>query len=164
MSQELGYPKLVRKLKDLGLKTYTDEQLPYGDIYRGAWKGTVNVPSSAWFKIPTTGGLPVSGHYTPNGQQMKMLMLRVWTDNSTGAVFAIRQIGAPANASARGVTDGTLDYPFLEGDGAEVVTGTLKAPIHVTEGTLEFYIEEPAQATEYGVAWWGCEAPPTIQS
>ena len=164
MSHELGYPKQVQKLKDLGLMTYTDEQLPYGYIYKGAWKGTVDVVSTAWFKIPATGGLPVSGHYTPIGQQMKMLFLRVWTANSGGAAFAIRQIGGPANATARGVTNGTIDYPYLEGAGAEVLTGTMKAPIHVTEGTLEFYIEEPAQATEYGVAWWGCEAPPTIQS
>lgn len=164
MSQELGYPKVVQKLKDLGLMTYTDEQLPYGYIYKGAWKGTVNVVSTAWFKIPVTGGLPVSGHYTPAGQQMKMLFLRVWTAAAGGAAFAIRQIGAPADGAARGVTDGTIDYPYLEGAGAEVLTGTMKAPIHVTEGTLEFYIETPTQATEYGVAWWGCEAPPTIQS
>lgn len=164
MSEQLGYPKEVQKLKDLGLNTYTDEQLPYGNIYKGAWKGTVNVVSTAWFLIPRTGGLPVSGHYTPAGQQMKMLFLRVWTANSGGEAFAIRQHGAPANATARGVTNGTIDYPFLEGAGAEVITGTLKAPIHVTEGTLDFWIEEPAQATEYSVSWWGCEAPPTIQS
>lgn len=160
MSQQLGYPKQVQKLKDLGLMTYTDEQLPYGYIYKGAWKGTVNVVSTAWYKIPA----PVSGHYTPANQQMKMLFLRVWTAATGGAAFAIRQIGAPANAAARGVTDGTIDYPYLEGAGAEVLTGTMKAPIHVTEGTLEFYIEEPVQATEYSVAWWGCEAPPTIES
>lgn len=160
MSQQLGYPKQVQKLKDLGLMTYTDEQLPYGYIYKGAWKGTVNVLSTAWFKIPS----PVSGHQTAIGQQMKMLFLRVWTANSGGAAFAIRQIGAPANAARRGVSDGTIDYPYLEAAGAEVLTGTMKAPIHVTEGTLEFYIEEPAQATEYSLTWWGCEAPPTIQS
>lgn len=154
----------MAKQKDLGLMTYTDEQLPYGYIYKGAWKGTVNVVSTAWFLIPRTGGRPVSGHYTPSGQQMKILFLRVWTAESTGAAFAIRQHGSPSNAASRGVRDGTIDYPYLEGAGAEVLKGTLKAPIHVTEGTLDFWIEEPAQATEYGVAWWGCEAPPTIQS
>jgi len=157
---ELGYPKEVQKLKDLGLMTFTDEQLPYGYIYKGAWKGTVNVVSTAWFRIPA----PVSGHYTAAGQQMKMLFLRVWTAATGGAAFAIRQIGGSVDAAARGTPDGTIDYPYLEGAGAEVLTGSMKAPIHVTEGTLEFYIEEPTQAFEYGVAWWGCEAPPTIES
>lgn len=161
---QLGYEKIVKKQKDLGFHTYTDEQLPYGYIYKGAWKGTVNVSSTDWFQIPATGGLPVSGHYTVAGRQMKMLFLRLWTANSGGSAFAIRQIGGNSNSTARGVTDGTIDYPYLEGAGAEVLTGTMKAPIHVTEGTLEFYIEEPAQATEYGLSWWGCEAPPTIES
>ena len=164
MSHDLGYPKRIQKAKDLGYGDYTDPQLPYGYIYKGAWKGTVNVASTDWFLVPITGGLPVSGHYTPSPQQMKMLFLRVWTANSGGAAFAIRQIGGSTNATARGTRDGTIDYPYLEGAGAEVLTGTMEAPIHVTEGTLEFYIEEPAQATEYGLAWWGCEAPPTIQS
>ena len=102
MSQDIGYEKRVRKLKDLGLMTYTDEQLPYGYIYKGAWKGTLEAAADNWWLVPRTGGLPVSGHYVPSGQQMKMLFLRIISEDGSGAQFAIVQSGSPANAARRG--------------------------------------------------------------
>lgn len=154
MSQVFGYDKNVKKLKDLGLKEYVDEQLPYGFIYKGAWKGSIGETADYW-RIPA----PVSGHYVPLGRQMKILFIRVWGE---GAVtFALRQFAGGPNAQARGVTDGTIDYPMLEAAGAEVIgPQPLNAPIHVMEGTIDWYIQGVVPtANFYGVAWWGVEAP-----
>jgi hypothetical protein len=153
---QLGYSKYESKAKDLGFETYTSKQLPYGFIYKGAWKGTISA-ASGWWQIPS----PVSGHYVASGRQMKILFLRFHTEDSSGTEFAIVQRHGPANATARGVTNGTIDYPYLEGAGAEVLTGSMEAPIHVMEGSIYFYVNTGTQATEFSVSWWGCEAPPT---
>lgn len=161
MSQELGYPKQVEKLKDTRFDTYTDKQLPYGDIYRGAWKGTLEAAAGHWWKVPS----PVSGHVPASGRQLKILFMRFVGEDASGCQFAIVQTGAPAAAVTKGLSNGTIDYPYLEGAGAELETGSLEAPLHLIEGTVDFYINgATALTTEYAISWWGCEAPPTIQS
>jgi len=56
------------------------------------------------------------------------------------------------------------DYPFLEAAGAEVLRGSLKDPVHVLEGSVDFRIlgptPSPATGAKYSVVWWGVEDVP----
>jgi len=49
---------------------------------------------------------------------------------------------------------------MLEAAGAEVLHGSLKDPVHVFEGSVDFRIHGPitADADKYGVVYWGVEA------
>ena len=101
---------------------------------------------------------------------MKLLFLRVWTQNPDGAVFSIVQTN-PTAAGQTGdveaypvvgaVPSGVRDYPMLESAGAEVLRGSLKDPVHVLEGSIDFKVlRVDASPYRYGVVWWGVEKTP----
>jgi len=53
------------------------------------------------------------------------------------------------------------DYPMLEAAGAEVLRGSLKDPVHVLEGSIDFGIMDtptPATGSRYGIVWWGVQS------
>ena len=51
-----------------------------------------------------------------------------------------------------------------EAAGAEVLSGDLRKPVHVLEGSIDFRIlgptPSPATGAKYGIVWWGVEAGP----
>jgi len=110
-----------------------------------------------------------------NGKQLKILFLKVWTQEQTGAIFGINQTN-PATTGLTGTVEaypvvGSVppftaglseyrDYPMLEAAGSETLQGDLIGPVHVTEGSIDFNIlNTPAVATgaSYGISWWGVE-------
>ena len=162
-------------IKDIGLQREVFEALPYA-VVGGAWEGSFDTQ-------PMYDDLYYTplNYVVPTGQQLKILFLRVWTQESSGARFAIIQ----ENPSAAGMTGTTeaypvvgsvppgaavtdtptpRDYPMLEAAGAEVLTGSLVDPVHVLEGSIDFNIlalwpgaaaNLPHTGSRYGIAWWG---------
>ena len=155
---------IMRKVKDLGLKREVFESLPYA-VVRGAWEGSFTTPlADGEYKTVLT-------HIVPAGKQLKILFLRVWTQESTGARFSIVQTnptgtGQTGDVEAYPVVgsapEGVVDYPMLEAAGAEVLRGSLKDPVHVVEGSVDFRIlgptPSPATGSKYGIVYWGVEA------
>ena len=174
-------PEVGKKLvKDIGLQREVEEALPYA-VVGDAWEGSLGEDSRLLYDDLFYTPL---NYVVPAGQQLKILFLRVWTQETTGARFAIVQ----ENPSAAGMT-GTVeaypvvgsvppgaavtdtpevrDYPMLEAAGAEVLTGSLIEPVHVLEGSIDFNILAlwPGAAAEaaagehtgarYGIVWWG---------
>jgi len=159
----------LKMLKDLGLQREVMEALPYA-VVGGTWEGSLTSPLSAGEYMT------VLNHIVPAGQQLKILFLRIWTQEDTGARFRIVQ----TNPSAEGET-GTVeaypvvgsvppysdgqsairDYPFLEAPGAEVLRGSLKDPVHVLEGSIDFQLlgatPSPATGSYYSISWWGVQ-------
>jgi hypothetical protein len=146
----------MRKLKDLGLKREVFEALPYA-VVRGAWEGSLET-GLAEGEYAT-----VMSHVVPAGRQLKILFLRVWTQNTTGAIFSIVQAtpekGEPGYPVVGSAPEGVVDYPMLEAAGAEVLRGSLKDPVHVLEGSIDFRILGPVtpSGARYGVVYWGVE-------
>jgi len=163
-------------VKDLGLQEEVMMALPYA-VVGGAWEGSF-VAQPMWgddlYYTPLN-------YVVPAGFQLKILFLRVWTQESSGARFSIVQ----ENPSTTGLT-GTVeaypvvgsvppgasvtgeptprDYPMLEAAGAEILHGSLVDPIHVLEGSIDFNILAlwPGGAVNgdftdarYGITWWG---------
>jgi len=162
-------------IKDIGLQREVFEALPYA-VVGGAWEGSFD-------SQPMYDDLYYTSlnHVVPTGHQLKILFLRVWTQESSGAIFSIVQ----ANPTATGQTgnveaypvvgsvpSGARDYPMLEAAGAEVLTGSLIEPVHVLEGSIDFNIlalwpGAAAQAaagaftgSKYGISWWGVQKNP----
>lgn len=157
--------------KDLGLQREVMDALPYA-VVGGAWEGSF---------IALTDLYTTLVHIVPAGHQLKILFLRVWTQNNTGCKFSIVQ----SNPAALGAT-GTIeaypvvgsvppfiagatavrDYPMLEAAGAEVLRGGLEDPVHVMEGSINFNIIHkypagtPLTGDRCGVAYWGVEKIP----
>jgi len=158
-------PKITFKkyLKDLGLKKEVEESLPYA-VVGGAWEGSLTEPlGEDEYKTLLT-------HVVPAGKQLKILFLRIWTQESSGARFAIVQTNPTAPGQTGeveaypvvgSVPEGVRDYPFLESAGAEVLHGKLDQPIHVLEGSIDFRLlgptPSPATDKRYGIVWWGVE-------
>lgn len=147
---EIGaYENVVLKFKDEGLKSYVDAKLPYGNMKRGAWFGTfqANVGIGQWANIHSI--------QMTAGKQLKLLFLRVWTQDSNGAIFRITQTGGDVG----GAPDGVVNYPMLEGAGAEVLGPcSLQNPIHVLEGSVVISIYQPQASPDYyGITYWGVE-------
>jgi len=154
------------KLKDLGLQREVFEALPYA-VVGGAWEGSFDSPLAAGeYKT-------VLNHRVPAGQQWKILFLRIWTQESTGARFSIIQTNPTATGQTGeveaypvvgAVPSGVRDYPFLETAGAEVLRGNLKEPVHVLEGSIDFRIlgptPVPATGAKSAIVWWGVEKTP----
>ena len=153
-------------VKDLGLRRNVMEALPYA-VVGGAWEGSLTSPlSDGEYKT-------LLSHVVPAGQQLKILFLRIWTQEDTGARFRIYQTN-PTTTGQTGdveaypvvgsVPSGVRDYPFLEGPGAEVLHGSLKDPIHVLEGSIDFQLlgptPSPATGSRYGLVWWGVQKVP----
>lgn len=148
------------------------EALPY-KVVGGAWEGSLTSP------LGKDEYMTVLNHVVPAGHQLKILFLRVWTQETGGARFRIYQ----SNPSAAGQTgdveaypvrgsvppysngaSAVRDYPMLEAAGAEVLHGSLKDPVHVLEGSIDFQLlgatPSPATGNLYGFVWWGVEAIP----
>ena len=156
----------LNKLKDLGLQREVMEALPYA-VVGGAWEGSFESP------LGPDEYKTVLNHVVPAGKQLKILFLRVWTQESGGARFSIVQTNPTATGQTGdveaypvvgSVPSGVRDYPMLEDAGAEVLHGSLKDPIHVLEGSIDFRIlgptPSPATGAKYGVVWWGVEKTP----
>ncbi len=164
-----------RLIKDIGLQREVEEALPYA-VVGAAWEGSFTT-ESMYDDLYYT---PLN-YIVPTGHQLKILFLRVWTQETTGARYAIVQ----TNPSTTGLT-GTVeaypvvgsvppgasvtdtptvrDYPMLEAAGAEILHGSLVDPIHVLEGSIDFNIlalwpggEANGNFTDarYGISWWG---------
>jgi len=131
------------------------EALPYA-VVGGAWEGSLTENYDKYTALT---------HVVPAGQQLKILFLRVWTQDPNGAKFSIVQTnpaeGQPGYPVVGSVPEGVRDYPMLEAAGAEVLHGSLKDPIHILEGSINFNILF-AKATpyHYGIVWWGVEKIP----
>jgi len=150
-------PQVNKKLlKDIGLQREVEEALPYA-VVGEAWEGS-------FIAQPMNDNLfftPLN-YVVPAGHQLKILFLRVWTQETTGARFAIVQtnpaLGALVGAAAAYPVVGSVppgtppivvppsaistvrDYPMLEAAGAEILHGSLVDPIHVLEGSIDFNI------------------------
>lgn len=140
---------------DKGKKELIKDFLPYGDIVKGAGKATYT----------SAGDKHLASILIPGGQQLKLLFLRVWTQEPTGAIFEILQtaqtgdLGSspPGGIHWPDVASAYIDYPMLEAAGAEVLgPQPLDSPIHVLEGSVDLYIQA-AKATPYyyGFSYWG---------
>jgi hypothetical protein len=150
----------LNKKKDLGLQREVMDALPYA-VVGGAWEGSLTAISELYTML---------NYVVPAGRQLKILFLRVWTQNSGGAKFSIVQSN-PTAAGQTGTTEaypvvgsvpsGVRDYPMLEAAGCEVLRGGLEDPVHVLEGSVEFNLIHkyptgtPLTGDRQGIAWWG---------
>jgi hypothetical protein len=156
------------KIKDLGLNREVVDALPT-KVVGGAFEGSI------WTNIAWGNFWTLLNHIVPAGQQLKILFLRIWTSDATGARFAILQtnpsaIGQTGSVEAFPVVGSVppysagltaiRDYPMLEAAGAEVLQGSLREPVHVLEGSIDFLLlgfEAGPALTRYSVTWWGVE-------
>ncbi len=171
--------QIFKKLyKDIGLQREVEDALPYA-VVGDAWEGSLDAQPMFAGNFFT----PLN-YIVPTGHQLKILFLRVWTQESSGARFSIIQenpstTGLTGTVEAfpvvgnvppgAGVTDTPTarDYPMLEAAGAEILHGSLVDPIHVLEGSIDFNILSlwPGAAAaaaagdftgaRYGISWWG---------
>jgi len=154
-----------KAIKDLGLQKEVMEALPYA-VVGGAWEASFQTPMDSYTAL---------NHIVPAGQQLKILFLRVWTQETGGAKFSIVQTN-PATLGTTGaieawpvvgsVPSGVRDYPMLEAAGCEVLRGGLETPVHVLEGSINFNIihkypaQTPLTGDRIGIAYWGVEKIP----
>ncbi len=163
---------LKKQLKDLGLQREVFEALPYA-VVGGAWEGSLTSP------LADGDYITVLNHVVKSGRQLKILFLRVSTQETVGARFRIVQTN-PSAAGETGTVEAypvvgavppytagssaTRDYPFLEAPGSEVLRGSLKDPVHVLEGSIDFQLlgatPSPATGSYYSLVWWGVEKTP----
>ena len=154
---EFELVEIERMWYDKGKKQLIKDFLPYGDIVKGAGKATYQ----------SSGDKHLASILIPGGQQLKLLFLRVWTQEPTGATFEIQQTWQPGDLGSSppggihhpppGVTSAFIDYPMLESPGAEVLgPEPLEHPIHVLEGSVDLWIQNAkASPYYYGWAYWG---------
>jgi hypothetical protein len=156
-----------KEIKDLGLQREVFEALPYA-VVGGAYEGSfaAAMAGNAYFTA--------LNYVVPHGQQLKILFLRICTQETGGARFSIYQTN-PVAAGATGtveaypvvgsVPSGARDYMMLEAPGEEVLRGSLVDPVHVLEGSIDFrilaqypgaQIAGPATGARYNLTWWGC--------
>jgi len=165
---------ILQKVKDLGLNRQVLDALPTA-VVGGAFEGSLwrNMAIGTWWTM--------LNHVVPAGQQLRLLFLRVFTSDAGGCKFAIVQSN-PAMAGITGIVDAfpvvgsvppytaglttVRDYPFLEAAGAEVLHSSLRDPIHVFEGSIDFMLlgdpigqAGPSNNT-YGIVWEGVEETP----
>ena len=148
--------------KDLGLQREVMDALPYA-VVRGAWEGSLLALTDLYTALV---------HIVPAGHQLKMLFLRVWTQNSSGCKFSIVQSNPAALGATRTIEafpvvgsapQGVVDYPMLEAAGAEVLRGGLVDPVHVLEGSINFNIIHkypagtPLTGDRISITYWGVE-------
>ena len=157
MQFELNY------LKDLGTKQEVMDSLPYS-VVGGAFDGSLSTVA-----VALGANLTLLNHIVPAGKQLKILFLRVATTDAGGAEFRIVQTN-PTVAGTTGTTEaypvvgsvpsGVRDYPMLEAAGAEVLHGSLRDPVHVLEGSIDFQLigfQPVAGANKYTISYWGVE-------
>jgi len=150
-------PEIQKRLvKDIGLQREVEEALPYA-VVGDAWEGSLGEDSRLLYDDLFYTPL---NYVVPTGHQLKILFLRVWTQEATGARFAIVQtnparddlVGAAAAYPVVGnvppfappttaaAVNTVRDYPMLEAAGAEILHGSLVDPVHVLEGSIDFNI------------------------
>lgn len=150
-------------VKDLGTKQEVMDALPYA-VVGGTYDGSLTATG-----VALDATLTLLNHVVPAGKQLKILFLRVATTDAGGAEFCITQSN-PTAAGATGtveaypvvgsVPSGVRDYPMLEAAGAEVLHGSLRDPIHVLEGSVDFQLmgyQPVAGANKYTLTYWGVE-------
>jgi len=159
--------EITKKLiKDIGLQREVEEALPYA-VVGEAWESSFSSPLGA------DEHLTALIHVVPTGKQLKILFLRIWTEETGGAIFSIEQTNPTAEGQTGtveaypvvgSVPSGVRDYPMLEAPGAEVLRGSLEAPVHVLEGSINFNVlgatPTPATGSRYGIVYWGVEKVP----
>jgi len=160
--------------KDIGLQREVEDALPYA-VVGGAWEASFEL------SMYDDQYYTALNYIVPAGLQLKVLFLRVWTQEVGGSRFSIYQTN-PVAVGATGATEaypvvgnvpsGVRDYPMLEAAGAEILRGSLIDPIHVLEGSIEFRVlaQYPGAAAQaaagaatgarYGLVWWGVEKVP----
>lgn len=154
-------------IKDLGLQKEVEDALPYA-VVGGTWEGSLQSPL-----VLNSNFITLLSHVVPHGNQLKILFLRVWTQETTGAIFqivqtnptAVNQTGTVEAFPVVGsVPSGVRDYPMLEAAGAEVLHGSLRDPVHVLEGSVNFNLmgptPVPATGKKYSLVWWGVQKTP----
>jgi len=162
-------------VKDLGLQEEVMVALPYA-VVGESWEGSFDAQPmyDDFYYTPLN-------YVVPAGLQLKILFLRVWTQETTGARFSIVQenpsttgltgtveaypvVGSVPPGAAVTDTPTVRDYPMLEAAGAEILHGSLVDPIHVLEGSIDFNIlalwpggaaNDDFTDARYGIAWWG---------
>jgi hypothetical protein len=158
-------------MKDLGLHRQVLDALPTA-VVGGAFDGSI------WNGIAIGAYWELLNYVVPHGQQLKLLFLRVTTTDTNGALFEIVQTN-PSAAGQTGTVEGfpvvgsvppytaglrtVRDYPMLEAPGAEVLHGSLKDPIHVLEGSVDFRLlgfQVGPSPNRYGLTWWGVVETP----
>jgi len=151
-------------IKDIGLQREVEDALPYA-VVGGAWEASFEQAYDDDEYTALT-------HIVPAGHQLKVLFLRVWTQEANGAKFSILQTNPTATGQTGdteaypvvgSVPSGVRDYPMLEEAGAEVLHGNLRQPVHVMEGKVEFkviHLPSPATDKRYGIVWWGVQKNP----
>ena len=155
-----------RLIKDIGLQREVEEALPYA-VVGEAWEGSLGIGGQLLYDDVYYTPL---NYIVPAGHQLKILFLRVWTQETGGARFSIVQTNPTSGTGypvVGSVPEGVRDYPMLEAAGAEILHGSLVDPIHVLEGSIDFNIlalwpgaEDPEAAgdhtgSRYGIVWWG---------
>lgn len=152
--------------KDIGLQREVEDALPYA-VVGGAFYGSFTAV------VSSTSYYVALNHIVPAVHQLKILFLRVWTQEDGGCKFGIYQTN-PTATGATGTTEaypvvgntpsGYRDYPMLPDEGETVLRGSLVDPVHVCEGSIEFRImgptPTPLTGAKYGVTWWGVEKLP----
>ena len=130
---------------NLGDHKYEDRNLPYGNISRDTFKAT----------FETVGDKLISSIQIPAGSQLKLLLLRFWSEQNE-ATLRIVQDGA---TNPKEAPDGIVDYVYATDDMPSCNgPSTLENPVHVLEGSVDFIIQDAqASANEYGLAWWGVQ-------
>lgn len=161
-------------IKDIGLQRKVEEALPYANV-GGAYEGSFDVAMAGDTYFVALN------HVVPAGHQLKILFLRVSTQEQTGARFCIYQTNLTATGQTGtveaypvvgNVPSGAREYPMLEAPGSEVLRGSLVDPVLVLEGSIDFRILSqypgaavPGAATgaRYNIVWWGVEKIPEQQ-
>ena len=147
------------------------EALPYA-VVGGAYEGSF---TAAMYGDNYFVAL---NHIVPTGHQLKILFIRVCTQEEGGARFSIFQTN-PSAAGATGtveafpvvgnVPSGAREYPMLEAPGSEVLRGSLVDPVHVLEGSIDFRIlaqfpgaavAGDATGARYNQTRWGVQKTP----
>jgi hypothetical protein len=155
-----------KQIKDIGLDEEVFEALPYA-VVGGAYEGSLSA------QLPDGSYKVLLSHIVPAGHQLKILFLRIWTQEIGGARFSIVQTNPTLTGQTGAVEafpvvgsvpQGVRDYPMLEAAGAEVLHGSLVDPIHVLEGSIDFRLlgatPTPATGSRYGLVYWGVEKIP----
>ena len=160
---------VMQKKKDLGLNRQVLDALPYA-VVGGVWEGTLHANEN--YHYDQGDYLHLLSHIVPNGQQLKILFLRITTTDAGGALFSIVQTNPTATGQTgtveafpvvNSVPSGVRDYPMLEAAGAEVLHGSLVDPIHVLEGSIDFRLlgdQVSPSSNHYSLVWWGVEETP----
>lgn len=155
----------MQMLKDPGRENQAQDAYPT-KLVGGTWEGSFDAQQTTFVAL---------NHIVPAGQQLKLLFLRVYTQEATGARFSILQTN-PAAAGATGTVEAfpvvgsvpphqngqnaVRDRPFLEAPGSETLRGGLRDPVNVFEGSIDFRIHNsptPATGARYCISWFGLQ-------